>query len=185
MRSTESSAEAPGPSGRVDGDEHCAQVAGGQHHHRSAGAVETGLGGQVGEEFGVAGKGEARLVQGRLWRSDGGDNARDAAGEGQADATVFYPADHRRGVARWTACRTTTRSLQGQVEDGDGVGEDLGGLMRPRPRGERRLEPAPGGRRQQALCVADEAMNTGPLVAQRRPGLDRDFRSDPGGVAEA
>jgi len=54
-----------------------------------------GGGGQVGEELGVAGEGEAGGIERRL--GDGrGDDARDLAGQGQA-GRGFDPPDDRPG----------------------------------------------------------------------------------------
>jgi hypothetical protein len=171
---------ADGGEGLVDGDQGAAQAPGLQHHHRAARAVDAVRGGQFGQELGMARKLEAGGVERRLG-DRGGDQAADRAGEGQAGAGLD-PADDLGGVGARRLAGDDAR-LQRHVEHGQGVGEDRRAPVSGAVTLRRLIWPPPGA------PVSDWASPTttkaGPLVAQRRPGLDHDLGADPGGITQA
>ena len=164
----------------VDGDQADAQVAGGEHHHRPAGAVEAGGGGQLGQEFGVAGEGEAGLIERRLGDGRGDQPAR-LAGEREARGGLD-PADDRPG-RRGGGFPRDHRRRQGQIENRQGVFEHRRRLGRVGHRPDASRRPRPRRRRQRS-GVSDHHEG-GAAVAQRQPGLDDDLRADAGGIAQA
>ena len=104
---TDCRADRPGHLGQrhVDGQRHHPQFFAGQHHHRAPRA------GQMGEKFGMAGKGEARSAQDRLvdGRGDhGGGFARQARLDRDLDRF-----DHRGGIRGIGLARQAARARPG------------------------------------------------------------------------
>ncbi len=175
----------PGQEGRdlgvglVDGDRHGAQAARGQHHDRPARALHGRLGGQFAEKFGMAGKLEARLIEGRLG-DGGGDHGLHGARQGQAHRRLD-PGNDLGGVGAGRLAGDDPHA-QRNVEHGQGVGEHSASLARRADPGQDRFALGRGGRQDFMIADNDEGRAR---HAQGLPGLEHHFGADAGRVAQA
>ena len=145
-----------------------------QHHHRAARSRIGRIGGQFGDEFGMARKAEARGVHRRL--GDGGrHHARRLAGQGESDRLFDAVRDGRGVGGIWAA--DLDRGGQGPVDDGQGVDEAVGGVAGRADLGHRHALGA------HQAGVADEGEGQR-FVSQGCPGGGGDLRPDAGRLAE-
>ena len=164
---------------KMDGDRHDAQLRAGQHH-RDLDRMVGGARCELGQELGMAGMREARVLQ-RLFLDRIGGEARDLAGERQRDG-AFDGLDRGRRIGG-IGMAGPDRRPQAHRQDRQRRGKDAArlGRMGDLLAGERRRRSR--ARARQAGRDRRETKNGRACRAPAKPGLEGQFAADAGRLA--